>query len=82
MKLVNSDNEEIENIEDEGIYGSDIDSDYEAFDQNCYIHIHCLCLFSYKDLNQILENIFQLSRNDKTLETLIIFIQNPMIFTP
>ena len=27
-----SDDEEIENIEDEGIYGSDIDSDYKTFD--------------------------------------------------
>ena len=26
-----SDDEEIKNIEDEGIYGSDIDSDYETF---------------------------------------------------
>ena len=32
MKLSDSDNEEIENIEDEGICGSDIDSDYETFD--------------------------------------------------
>ena len=32
MKLVNSDDEEIENVEDEGIYGSGIDSDYETFD--------------------------------------------------
>ena len=28
----NSDDEEIENIEDERIYGSYIDSDYESFD--------------------------------------------------
>ena len=28
----NSDDEEIENIGDEVIYGSDIDSDYETFD--------------------------------------------------
>ena len=28
----NGDDEEIENIEDEGIHGSDIDSDYETFD--------------------------------------------------
>ena len=27
-----SDDEEIENIEDERIYGSDIDSDYETFE--------------------------------------------------
>ena len=27
-----SDDEEIENIENEGIYGSDIDSDYETFE--------------------------------------------------
>ena len=27
-----SDDEEIENAENEGIYGSDIDSDYETFD--------------------------------------------------
>ena len=27
-----SDDEETENIEDEGIYGSDIDSDYKTFD--------------------------------------------------
>ena len=27
-----SDDEEIENIKDEGIYGSDIDSDYKTFD--------------------------------------------------
>ena len=44
-----SDDEEIENMKDEVIYGSDIDSDYQTFDQNYYIHIHCLCLFSYKD---------------------------------
>ena len=53
-----NDAQEIENIEDEGIYGSDIDYDYKTFDQNCYIHIHCLCLFSYKNLNQILKKIF------------------------